>query len=61
MRVRFDRGTWLIEGAPPGVEPASLPGVLWDPRVGAYRAEYSQHEPGLRRKGGYRWDPWELT
>jgi superfamily II DNA or RNA helicase len=38
MRVRFDRGTWLIEGAPPEVEPASLPGVLWDPRVGAYRA-----------------------
>jgi superfamily II DNA or RNA helicase len=38
MRVRFDRGTWLIEGAAPGVEPESLPGVLWDPRVKAYRA-----------------------
>jgi superfamily II DNA or RNA helicase len=38
MRLTFDRGTLLLEDAPPGVEPADFPGFLWDARVGALRA-----------------------
>jgi superfamily II DNA or RNA helicase len=38
MRLTFDRGTLLLEDAPPGVEAADFPGFLWDERVGALRA-----------------------
>jgi superfamily II DNA or RNA helicase len=38
MRLTFDRGTLLLEDAPPGVEAADFPGFLWDARVGALRA-----------------------
>jgi hypothetical protein len=38
MRLTFDRGTLLLEDAPPGVDPADFPGFLWDERVGALRA-----------------------
>lgn len=41
MRLRFHRGTLLLEElAPhlPQLDVASLPGVLWDPRVQQYRA-----------------------
>ena len=38
MRLTFDRGTLLLEGAPAGVEVADFPGFLWDERVGALRA-----------------------
>jgi len=36
MRLIFDRGTLLVRGDLAGAE--SLPGVLWDPRVGTWRA-----------------------
>lgn len=38
MRLVFDRGTLLLRDVPEGVDPAALEGVLWDPRVGAFRA-----------------------
>jgi superfamily II DNA or RNA helicase len=38
MRLVFDRGTLLLEDAPPGLDPADFPGFLWDERVGALRA-----------------------
>jgi Xeroderma pigmentosum group B helicase damage recognition domain len=36
-RLRFDRGTLLIEAVDPNAAQL-LPGVIWDPRVGSYRA-----------------------
>lgn len=38
MQIRFDRGTVLIEPSRTGVDPAALPGVVWDPRVRLWRA-----------------------
>jgi superfamily II DNA or RNA helicase len=38
MRLTFDRGTLLLEDAPPGIEAADFPGFSWDERVGALRA-----------------------
>jgi superfamily II DNA or RNA helicase len=38
VRLTFDRGTLLLEDAPPGVDIADFPGFLWDERVGALRA-----------------------
>lgn len=38
MRLVFDRGTLLLREVPPGLDPGGLPGVLWDPRVDAFRA-----------------------
>ncbi|MBX3470667.1 MAG: DEAD/DEAH box helicase family protein [Planctomycetes bacterium] len=38
MRLEFDRGTLLLRDLPPEVDAGALPGVLWDPRVGAFRA-----------------------
>jgi superfamily II DNA or RNA helicase len=38
MKLKFDRGTILVADAPTEVDLAAAPGVLWDPRVHAYRA-----------------------
>lgn len=41
MQLEFDRGTIVLRcstDADNGVDPAQLPGVLWDPRVGVFRA-----------------------
>ena len=38
VRLIFDRGTLLLLEIPAGVNVAEIPGVLWDPRVGAHRA-----------------------
>lgn len=38
MRLEFDRGTLLLKDVPEGLTITQLPGVLWDPRVSAYRA-----------------------
>jgi superfamily II DNA or RNA helicase len=38
MRIRFDRGTLVIDRAGSPVDPQSLPGVAWDPRVHSWRA-----------------------
>lgn len=49
VRLLFDRGTIIIRDPHPSIDPASLPGVLWDSRVGAYRAPANCHEE-LRRE-----------
>ena len=36
MQLRFDRGTLLCTDAPASAALASLPDVLWDPRVRAF-------------------------
>lgn len=41
MQLLFDRGTLLIRGNP--AEAGSLPGILWDPRVRAWRAPACRH------------------
>src|SRR6188768_1362103 len=41
MRFRFDRGTVLLEAADAGVAAHGLPGLRWDPRVEAFRAQAS--------------------
>jgi superfamily II DNA or RNA helicase len=38
VRLRFDRGTVLLEGLTDAADLGDRFGVLWDPRVGAYRA-----------------------
>ena len=38
LTLEFDRGTLLCRGAPAGLDPAGLPGMRWDERVGAWRA-----------------------
>ena len=38
MRLSFDRGTLLLQDTTEGVDPAEIPGVRWDPRVGKHRA-----------------------
>ena len=43
MRLIFDRGTILVAEAPAGLDLAQLPGLLWDPRVGAPRAPAWRH------------------
>lgn len=40
LELTWDRGTLLVRGAP---RPAGLPGVRWDPRVGAWRAPAYLH------------------
>jgi superfamily II DNA or RNA helicase len=43
MKLRFDRGTILLVDPPSGVNLAAAPGVLWDRRVGSYRAPAGKH------------------
>ena len=38
MRLTFDRGTLVLSGPFGDLDPAELPGVLWDPRVRVWRA-----------------------
>src|SRR5256886_7065479 len=37
VRLVFDRGTTLLRDLDPGVDASAIPGVLWDPRVQAFR------------------------
>lgn len=39
LTLTYDRGTVVVAGGPPGFDFASLPGVLFDPRTSAYRAQ----------------------
>ncbi|MEM8996003.1 MAG: DEAD/DEAH box helicase family protein [Acidobacteriota bacterium] len=39
LRLRFDRGTLLIDGSPDEVPAEGLPGTVYDRRVGRFRAE----------------------
>jgi superfamily II DNA or RNA helicase len=54
MRLVFDRGTIILYGNP--VDAGSLPGILWDPRIGAWRAQAFYHvelsRELARRMGG---------
>ena len=38
VTLKFDRGTLLLTGSPGAIDLAGAPGVIWDPRVRAYRA-----------------------
>ncbi|MSP63342.1 MAG: DEAD/DEAH box helicase [Myxococcales bacterium] len=38
VQLVFDRGTLLLRDLPPALDPADLPGILWDQRVAAWRA-----------------------
>src|SRR2546428_12976523 len=49
VRLLFDRGTTLLRDLDPGLDPSAIPGVLWDPRVQAYRAPAYRHQ-ALRRE-----------
>lgn len=54
MRLLFDRGTLLLDGAVDSASLDDVPGLLWDPRVGAYRApawRYVEVASGLARGG----------
>ena len=56
MRLRFDRGTLLFDGAISHQAMIALPGVRWDARVGAYRAPAHRRREILEccRDGGVR-------
>ena len=54
MRLEFDRGTVLLLAPSPAADVATLPGVLWDPRVGRFRApacRYPEITSELRQRG----------
>lgn len=44
VRLEFDRGTILCSHWPPSIDPAGLPGMRWDERVGCFRAPARFHE-----------------
>lgn len=44
LRLEFDRGTLLCRGTPAGIDPERLPGMMWDARVGCWRAPAWLHE-----------------
>ncbi len=46
LLLSYDRGTVLVAGGPSGFEYPSLPGVLYDPRTSAYRAQ-ARHYRGI--------------
>lgn len=43
MRIRFDRGTLVLEALAGGPEPASLDGATWDPEAHAWRYPADRH------------------
>src|SRR5438552_11771158 len=49
VRLLFDRGTMLLRDVDPRLDPAAIPGVLWDPRVQAYRTPAYRYR-ALRRE-----------
>ena len=51
LELTFDRGTLLVLGRVPGVEPGAWPGVVWDPRVDAFRAPAWRYREILDRLG----------
>jgi superfamily II DNA or RNA helicase len=38
MRLLFDRGTIVLHDLPSSLDPGVIPGILWDPRIAAWRA-----------------------
>src|SRR5437867_2406153 len=49
VRLLFDRGTTLLRDLDPGVDASAIPGVLWDPRVQAFRTPAYRYQ-ALRRE-----------
>src|SRR6266446_5770806 len=49
VRLLFDRGTMLLRDLDPSLDPSAIPGVLWDPRVQAYRTPAYRYR-ALRRE-----------
>src|SRR5439155_1277600 len=49
VRLLFARGTTLLRDLDPGLDPSAIPGVLWDPRVQAYRTPAYRYR-ALRRE-----------
>ncbi len=49
VRLLFDRGTTLLRDLDPSLDPSAIPGVLWDPRVQAYRTPAYRYR-ALRRE-----------
>lgn len=45
VRIRFKRGTLILEDPPPGLEVGALPETLWDPRVRCYRSPAAAYGP----------------
>jgi len=43
MRIRFDRGTVVLEAETRGEDPAQIPGAAWDPEVRAWRVPAERH------------------
>jgi superfamily II DNA or RNA helicase len=43
MRIRFDRGTLVLEAEHAADDPGALPGVAWDPDLHAWRLPADQH------------------
>lgn len=52
VRLLFDRGTILVRGPAEVIERAALPGLLWDPRVGEWRAPAFRHADIVRALRG---------
>jgi superfamily II DNA or RNA helicase len=43
IEVRFDRGTLVVDGPPDAIASLESHGLLWDPRVGRFRAPAYRH------------------
>jgi superfamily II DNA or RNA helicase len=49
MRIRFDRGTLVLEAEGDGEDPSQIPGATWDDDVRAWRAPAASHADVLVR------------
>jgi superfamily II DNA or RNA helicase len=49
MRIRFDRGTLVLEAERAGEQPGEIPGAAWDDELRAWRLPAEQHA-ALRRR-----------
>jgi superfamily II DNA or RNA helicase len=49
MRIRFDRGTLVLEAEQAGEDPEQIPGAVWDPAVHAWRVPAARHRTLLVR------------
>lgn len=55
VRLEYDRGTVVVSGGPADLDITSLPGVLYDPRTGAFRAQGRHYRAIVEhlRQGGW--------
>ena len=52
MRIRFDRGTLVLEAELAGEQPGDLPGAAWDQELRAWRVPADQHAALTERLAG---------